>query len=48
MKPLHDDTEPADEPPPFGGSWSVWYGVVLGFLAALVGFFAWITGRLAG
>ncbi|MCU0241351.1 MAG: hypothetical protein MUF51_02885 [Vicinamibacteria bacterium] len=47
MPASHADPS-APEPPPWGGSWAVWYGAVLLFLALLVGFFAWLTAHYQG
>jgi hypothetical protein len=36
---------PADEPPPFGGSWGALYAVVIVALAASIAVLAWLTGH---
>jgi uncharacterized membrane protein YccC len=41
--PREEQTPPADEPPPFLGSWGRLYGAVLGILAALIALFFLFT-----
>ncbi len=36
------EREPEETPPP-GGSWALWYALVLGFLALLIALFTWFT-----
>ncbi len=38
---------PDDEPPPFLGRWMNLYALVLGVLAGLIAFFAWLTRRFS-
>jgi hypothetical protein len=43
LKTPQQEPDDADERPPFGGSWRLWYAAVLVNLALLIALFAWLT-----